>query len=423
VLRDRDIMRVVAARFISRVGGEAAFFVGIWGKAAYDLRMDAGQIALLMAVLAVGSILGTMVAGVLIDRYDPRRVLAIAELVFVPTALAFLLPTTAWQFTVLAGLLGFFGAPALTASASIAPFLTGPDAGLEKVNAWIEGATSVSFVVGPGVGALLARFVSIDSVFVLDAATSLVAVFLIWGVRLHRAPAAASGSPDVPPAPRSSALAELRDGLRYVYTNRALRYPVLLGTVMWIGFGSFGALEPLFYRDVLKVGIETLGYINAIFGLGLATGAWLAARLPERLMTARGLALVSVLVGLGGVLYVGTRSLVVVAIGAITWGVVAGVTEVVLKVVMQSATPDEYMGRSMSAASMHRQAGELLPLAVSPSLARLFGVQPVLIGGGLLLSVAALFTIPEARAVDRLPRARNVAASGLSPEEPVSPVP
>jgi DHA3 family macrolide efflux protein-like MFS transporter len=423
VLRDRDIMRVVAARFISRVGGEAAFFVGIWGKAAYDLRMDAGQIALLMAVLAVGSILGTMVAGVLIDRYDPRRVLAIAELVFVPTALAFLLPTTAWQFTALAGLLGFFGAPALTASASIAPFLTGPDTGLEKVNAWIEGATSVSFVVGPGVGALLARFVSIDSVFILDAATSLVAVFLIWGVRLHRVPAAAASASDAPAVPRSSALAELRDGLRYVYTNRALRYPVLLGTVMWIGFGSFGALEPLFYRDVLKVGIETLGYINAVFGLGLAAGAWLAARLPERLMTARGLALVSVLVGLGGVLYVGTRSIVIVAIGAITWGVVAGVTEVVLKVVMQSATPDEYMGRSMSAASMHRQAGELLPLAVSPSLARLFGVQPVLIGGGLLLSVAALFTIPEARAVDRLPRARQVAASGLSPDEPVSPVP
>jgi DHA3 family macrolide efflux protein-like MFS transporter len=423
-MRDRDIMRVVAARFISRVGGEAAFFVGIWGKAAYDLRMDAGQIALLMAVLAVGSILGTMAAGVLIDRYDPRRVLAIAELVFVPTALAFLLPTTAWQFTALAGLLGFFGAPALTASASIAPFLTSPDTGLEKVNAWIEGATSVSFVVGPGVGALLARFVSIDSVFVLDAATSLVAVFLIWGVRLHRAPAAAdTATADTAPAPRPSALAELRDGLRYVYTNRALRYPVLLGTVMWIGFGSFGALEPLFYRDVLKVGIETLGYINAVFGLGLAAGAWLAARLPERLITARGLALASVLVGFGSILYVGTRSLVIVAIGAITWGVVAGVTEVVLKVVMQSATPDEYMGRSMSAASMHRQAGELLPLAVSPSLARLFGVQPVLIGGGLLLSVAALFTIPEACAVDRLPRARNVAASGLSPEEPVSPVP
>jgi DHA3 family macrolide efflux protein-like MFS transporter len=404
VLRDRDIARVVAARFISRVGGEAAFFVGIWGKAAYDLRMDAGQIALLMAVLAVGSILGTMVAGVLIDRYDPRRVLAVAELVFVPTALAFLLPVSVGQFTVLAGLLGFFGAPALTASASIAPFLTSPDVGLKKVNAWIEGATSVSFVV----------------------ATSLVAVFLIGGVRLNRGPAAPAPLHGVPAealGPRPSALAELRGGLRYVYTNRALRYPVLLGTVMWIGFGSFGALEPLFYRDVLKVGIETLGYINAIFGLGLATGAWLAARLPERLMTARGLALVSVLVGLGGVLYVGTRSLVVVAIGAITWGVVAGVTEVVLKVVMQSATPDEYMGRSMSAAAMHRQAGELLPLAVSPSLARLFGVQPVLIGGGLLLSVAALFTIPEARAVDRLPRARDVAAAGMAPEEPVSPVP
>ena len=34
---DPNLVRVTAARFISRAGGEAAFFVGIWGKATYDL--------------------------------------------------------------------------------------------------------------------------------------------------------------------------------------------------------------------------------------------------------------------------------------------------------------------------------------------------------------------------------------------------
>ena len=34
-MRNKNLLRVAAARFISRAGGEAAFFVGICGKAAY----------------------------------------------------------------------------------------------------------------------------------------------------------------------------------------------------------------------------------------------------------------------------------------------------------------------------------------------------------------------------------------------------
>ncbi|MDO8915476.1 MAG: MFS transporter [Coriobacteriia bacterium] len=417
MLRNRDVMRVVAARFISRVGGEAAFFVGVWGKAAYELHANAGQIAILMAVLAVSGILGTMVAGVLVDRYDPRRVLAIAELFFVPTALAFLLPTQMWQLTVLAALLGFFGSPVMTASASFAPFLTTEDAPIERVNAWIEGAGSLSFVIGPGLGALLAAYVSLDAVFILDAVTSLIAVFLVWGVHLNRAKRE--------PGQRGRAVEELREGLRYVYGNRALRYPVLIGTAVWLGFGAFGALEPLFYRDVLEVGVEAIGYMNTIFGLGLVGGAWLSTRLPERTRSARGLAVVSSLVGFGALLYVGTRSLLVVALGALVWGAVIGVADVLLKVLIQSSTPDHLMGRAVGAAQMHRQGGELLPLAVAPSLAAAFGVQAVLIGGGLVLAGAAALSWGEARAVDRLPRLRTAVVSGsLSPDdEPVSPVP
>ena len=72
---DRDVRRVVLARFISRSGGEAAFFVGIWGKAAFELDATAAGVASIMAALGVASLIGSAIAGVLVDRFDPRRVL------------------------------------------------------------------------------------------------------------------------------------------------------------------------------------------------------------------------------------------------------------------------------------------------------------------------------------------------------------
>ena len=55
-MRNRDLMRVAAARFISRAGGEAAFFVGVWGKAAYEFAATPAQLALLMGTMSIASI-------------------------------------------------------------------------------------------------------------------------------------------------------------------------------------------------------------------------------------------------------------------------------------------------------------------------------------------------------------------------------
>lgn len=417
MFKNRDLMRVVAARFISRAGGEAAFFIGVWGTAAYRFHATALQIAALMGTMAIARIVGTLISGVLIDRYDARRVLVAAEAVFVPVALSFIFATGMGQLTVLAGLLGLFGAPVFTAAASFAPFIASEQTPLETVNAWIEGAGSTSFVIGPALGAVLYSIVGINAIWVFDALTSLVAVVLVWRV----SPRAAAR----PKHERRDAFGEIREGLRYTYTTRVLRYPILIGTVTWLGFGAFGALEPLFYRDVLHTGVATIGWVNTLFGLGVVGGAWLFTKLPARMTTSRGLAFLSAGVGLGALLYVGTRSLAVVAIGALVWGTVIGIVDVLLRTLIQSASPDHLVGRIAGVSLMHHDAGELLPLAVSPVLAAAFGVQAVLIGGGIALFVVALLSLPEAIAVDRIaPRAPRRAVPLLSvSDEPVSPNP
>jgi DHA3 family macrolide efflux protein-like MFS transporter len=390
-LRDPNTVRLALARLISRAGGEAAFFVGIWGKAAFEFNATPGQQALLMASLGIFYLIGAAAAGVLVDRFDPKRVLIVGEILFVPATLALIFPTTILQMTAAVIVAAVFTAVVMNAVGSIPPFLTEDAGRLHRLNAAVEGATSAAFILGPAVGALIARWLSLDWIFVFDALTSVVAVALVMPMRIR----------SVAVVDKSTPLRELRAGFRFAYSKRGLRLYLILGSATWLSFGAFGALEPLFYRDVLGVGPEALGWVNAVFGIGLVAGSALLNRLPAHRINARLAAACVFGSGLGAVIYTGTDRLGVVVGGAVFWGVILGLFFPALRTLIQLDTPDHLIGRVMGVNQVHNQAGELLPLTFVPALAVTFGLQRMLVGSGVVLMALAVVGFIEAALVDK----------------------
>lgn len=389
---DRNVRAVVAARLISRVGGEAAFFVGIWGKAAYELDATPAQLATVMAALGVASLIGASVAGVLVDRFDPRRVVMWGEVAFVPAALSLVFVDTIPALAVATFALGLVGTPVFTAISSFGPFLTDDEDRLAKINSWIEGASWAAFVLGPAMGALLAGSIGIDSIFVFDAVTSIAGAALLLPVSVRQ-----MARVETP----LGGWAELKGGFRIAYGNPRIRFYLWLGSSVWLLFGVFSALEPLFYRDVLGVEVETLGWVNSIFGIGLVAGTVISGRLPERMRTARWLTVLVGLNAVGVLAYVGTDILTVVVLAAPLWGLIIGQMAPLHRTMIQVNSPEHAVGRIMGVNHIHSEAGHLLPLAFAPAVAALLGVQRTLLAAGTAVAVVAVGLFVPARRLDR----------------------
>jgi DHA3 family macrolide efflux protein-like MFS transporter len=383
-----DVNQVALARFISRTGGEAAFFVGIWGKASFEFNATPTELAWVMAALGVASLIGSAAAGLAVDRHGPRRILMLAELAFIPAVLALTLATSITAFSVLVFFTGLLSAPVYTAVASMAPFLTSDPARLSLINSRIETGSWAAFIVGPAVGALLADSVSLDSIFVFDAATSLIGVLLVLPIKLR---------PPVAQQERSGFLAELVSGIRYSASRPALRFMLVTGTSVWLAYGAFSALEPLFYREVLKTGPAALGWMNSLFGVGMVAGTILVPRLSRFWWRAPALPVLVALNGAAGLIYVSTDRLWVVAIGAFCWGSVIGVLSPVYRTLVQSVTPDHLMGRVQGTSQMLSDTLRLVPLLFVPALAVQLGIQGVLIGNVFVLGILGLALIPWSR--------------------------
>ncbi len=374
------LVRVVAARFVSRTGSEAAFFVGIWGKLAYELEGDAVDIAFVLGVAGVAALIGSAIAGTLVDRFGPKRVLITAEILFVPSVLSALLVDTVPQFALVVGLFGLTSAPAFTAIASLPPFLTTDQHQLGRMNALVEGAGMAALITGSASGAALASLVSLNSIFVFDALTSIVAVAMLVTLPLVTHDAAT-------PRPSGSSWFELRAGLACSWSNRRLRFYLGMGASVWLIFGLFTALEPLFFRDVLEKGPETIGWVNSLFGFGLVGGTILANRFTDRLRSARSVLVLLALNGVGTLIYVGTSTLTVVAMGGIVWGSVIGLFAPAVRTMLHVNSPRTMVGRVMGTSQSLAEIAKLGPLVAAPALANLFGVQETLATSGIVLIV------------------------------------
>jgi predicted MFS family arabinose efflux permease len=329
------------------------------------------------------------------------------EVLFIPAALSLIWADSIPTLAVATFALGLVGTPVFTAISSFAPFLTDDETRLAKINSWIEGASWLAFVLGPAAGALLAGTLGIDSIFVLDAATSLIAVAVLVPVKVRHLSAST----------HSGGFTELKEGFAIAYGNPRLRFYIWLGSSVWLMFGVFGALEPLFYRDVLGVEVEAIGWVNSVFGLGLVGGTLISGRLPERFRTATWLTILVGMNAVGVLAYVGTDLVSVVVVAAPFWGIIIGMMAPLHRTMIQVNSPDEAVGRIMGVSHIHSEVGHLLPLAFAPAVAAVLGVQKTLLYAGSIVAIVAIVFIGPARRLDRT-RTFTVPPTGLpDPEE------
>ncbi|HEX6255578.1 MAG TPA: MFS transporter [Euzebyales bacterium] len=396
MFRDREIRRLALARLLSAAGAEGTFFVGIWGRAAFEMDATPSQLALVMAVMGVAGLVGSAVSGALVDRYGPKRLLLVGEILVVPSTLALMLPSTLAQLTPAVAAVSFSSMVVFNAVASFPPVLTNDPDRLGRANAALEVAFTGAFVLGPAGAALLSTVVGLAAVFVADAATSLLAVALC-----SRLPQRIAYDTD---ERASLGWREMTAGLRYAYRRPRIRHVFSVGAVMWLSIGFFAALEPLYFRETLQADAATLGWVNSVFGLGMACGAVLVDRAPRRFATLPRVTVLAAACGLGAMLYSGTATLTVVIVGALVWGALLGLLSPSVRTLVQVETPDALIGRAMGAMQLHERAGDLTPLAVAPLLASAFGPQAVLVGSGMLVVLIALALVPASHRLEDGPQ-------------------
>ena len=405
-LATRNFRLFFVGQLVSQAGTWMQAVALTW--AALDLGGGGLTLGAVTALQFGPGLLLSPYGGVLIDRFDTRRLMIGTQLAFVAVAVAL----TAASFS------GVLGMPALYALALAFGIVNALDSPLRRV--------IVSELVPPGdvvnaIG-LNTTLMTASRVFGPALAGGLIAVGGVGWCFLVNAlsyPAVLAGlllmrTGELWPAPRAAREPrQLRTGLRYLAASPGLRAPLAVMTIVAVFGYQMEVTLPLLAEDTFGAGASGFTLLYAAMSAGAAAGGLVLARRNAsslRMVVAGAWLFAAALLALAAAPHLLVAVLVAVPAGLGSITVLSGAATVV-----QVHADPQRRGLTVAIVSMIFLGSRPVGGPVAGAIADHWGPRAALAVAGVLCGVAAVLGLVMERH-----RAARPASTQASPEEPAA---
>lgn len=302
LLRGRDYALLWGGATVSALGDGMSFVALVW--LLIERGGSAADVGWLAAVYTAPVVIGGIAAGVVLDRFDPRRVIAADNIIrgvaigSVPVASALGVLTTPHLFVV-AAIYGLLFMTSIAGIPTMIARLVEPDR-LTTANAMESISYGIAGLVGPAVAGVVIAVLGAPVVLAVDAVTYGIFVVCLLGMR--RQVSTAEPTPpvaDVPAERREPSVGSgIGPAIRFIVGAPAIVAITLMYMCLNVSGGIALVLIPIYARDVLGGGSETYGLLLSVLTAGELFGLLAIGALRWRWPLGRSIAAAALLDGL-----------------------------------------------------------------------------------------------------------------------------
>ncbi|MGB9012461.1 MAG: MFS transporter [Aeromicrobium sp.] len=350
VVANPSLRRIQLALAGSMIGDWAyATAVTVWAYGVGGVTAVGVWTAIRLTLMALTAPIASTVA----DRFPRKSVMIGADVLratlVLAAAICLITESPAAPIFILATLTSLLGTPFRCAQRALMPRLARTPEELTASNGASSTIESLSFFVGPALGALLISATSIEVVFLLNVATFAWSTLLVMGVSVPAEEVVTSESPAEEDAEDESFVTQVTQGFRSIAADRDLTVVVLLAAAQTIVAGASVVFLVVMAVDILGIGAEGVGYLDSVLGIGAILGGLLAIARAGRHRLATDMTAGVVLWSLPLLLVTVWPSPAAVFAAVALLGLANPLVDVNLDTIIQRLTPDAVMGRVFGA--------------------------------------------------------------------------
>jgi len=392
----RDFQLLFWGQLISQIGDQFLFIAAL----SIVNRLTASPLALsgLALAISIPQLTFGLIGGVMVDRFDRKRVLiasdALRALVILPALLVHQ-RSDVWLLYPAAAGLATIGTAFYPARNAVIPNIV-PRKLLLSANTLIQVSYIIALICGATLAGFVVRLWGPDAAILFDSASFLLSAALIAFMRIP---------PNVADAHESARTVwgQLVQGLRYVAGSKLLLRVLAITAIAALGIGAIQILGINFLNLRLNVTEQGFGLTMAMVGIGVALGGALVQRLASRMPANQVVGMCLAGVGIAIIVFALAPHFWLVLVAAAGIGLCLVVARAGLATLTQQLVPDEVRGRVESAVNMIVSVSAAASQGLSGLLGdpHFLGVQGVFIGAGVVTLTAGVSAIYALRGAVR----------------------
>jgi MFS family permease len=397
-----EYRNLMAGRFLFIMGLRMmSTLVGWW---IYNLTNDPFAIGLIGLSGVIPAVTMALYAGHIIDLSEKRKLLVTGVVLYFTAVLILLFLSTNYTSDHLSNhwiaiciyIVIFFTGVVRAFTGPIFGVLIAyivPKHTLQNAITWNQGTWLSASVIGHAVGGFLIAGFGINGTLI--AITFLIIASSVFLIRLKQKPALNKRG-------EKKTWDSVKEGLKFVIKTKELLGAISLD-LFAVFFGGAVAMVPVYARDILKVGPQGFGFLNAASDMGSICIVILLTLFPLRHKQGRTLLFAVAAFGTCIIIF-GLSKLFWLSFAALfVGGLVDGISVVIRGTITQLKTPDNMRGRVMSVNSMFVNSSNELGQFESGVAAKLMGVIPSVVFGGcmtIMVVMATWFKAPTLRKME-----------------------
>jgi MFS family permease len=236
-----------------------------------------------------------------------------------------------------------------------------------------SSAFQLGLIIGPALGGILVGWAGKTTAYAVATLLALSAAAMLLSLRVK----------EPPPAESAPVFKSIAEGLRFVANNQVMLAAQTLD-MFAVLFGGAVAMLPAFIHEIFHYGPEGLGILRAAPAIGaVATGLYLARHPIDK---HAGRWLLWAVAGFGAciIAFALSKSFWLAGVMLLLSGACDGVSVVLRSAIMQLMTPDAMRGRVSAINGIFIGSSNELGAFESGVAARLLGLVPSVVFGGMM---------------------------------------
>ncbi|MGA7933680.1 MAG: MFS transporter [Kovacikia sp.] len=396
-LRSRNYRLFFFGQGVSLIGNWMTLTATIW--LVYHLTNSALMLGIVGFASQFPNFVLTPFAGVLVDRWDRHKTIIVTQVLamiqsLTLAALALTNNIEIWHLVVLSMGQGCINAFDMPARQAFVVKMVDRKEDLGNAIALNSSIFSGARLIGPAIAGLVIAAVGTGSCFLIDG-LSYIAV--IAGLLAMRLPPLTGGMPKS----TNTILHQLKEGFDYAFGFPPIRSILLLiALVSFVGM-PYTTLAPIFAKEVLQGGPETLGFLMAASGLGALIAAVYLSTRPSVLGLTKLIAIAPAIFGVALITFAFSRVLWLSLLAMVLLGMSLIMQHTSGNTILQTIVEEDKRGRVLSFYLMAFISMVTFGNLLAGMLASWIGAPNTLMIGGVLCIVGSLLFIRQ------LPQMRN----------------